>query len=598
MTKPDARTLMVRSLNETRLLHPPTYVASRLLADSIASEATSGWTPKAVLRKFPLQRTPRLFEIVHLKKAPPGQQLEYRQYLIPSPMTSLAEAITLSELATTAPFRTSNRVFSHLWPRSPDYPYNFQYYMSGYKRRNRAIAAAFRRDPARIAVVTDIRRFYPSIRHDLLRDRFYSALDQSDVAVPVRDTAGMLLHHITAHFKGRGIATGPEFSHTLANVLLAQADRDLETRYPQSYFRFVDDIVLVVDRRDQNSASQRIAAVLGDLGLELNADKTDVVSSEEWLGHGPSHRPASRESFEALVFRLKLYIALRPHRFRELSSTFAAEGFNIPLGRIRTASTAGRFRKAVELYYQRGWKVVLEALLDTPASLARSAHQLRVNFLSRLSTLAAVAVPDGPRRRLWHVNRIRFLTNRLLYLAPISEWGLITEAISDLHEFADTNALLRLLRSGDASTLLNMPGPAVTAAASLLHQIEGPRGQVELPSNLTFPQIHSASILLLFGVARGPVEGVFQTSESARDFLAFCSGQSRAVRSRNDFTYLDEIQSVQIIPNHDDFVEERLELDFLRSKRTVRRLHNQRPALKPGFSGRNNHFYPSSCLRF
>src|SRR5207248_6710219 len=109
---------------------------------------------------------------------------------------------------------------AHPWPRSPDYPYNFRYFMSGYKRRNRAIAAAFRRYPARIAVVTDIRRFYPSIRHDLLRDRFYSALDQSDVAVPVRDTAGMLLHHITAHFKGRGIATGPEFSRTLPNVLL------------------------------------------------------------------------------------------------------------------------------------------------------------------------------------------------------------------------------------------------------------------------------------------------------------------------------------------------------------------------------------------
>src|SRR5215472_5261614 len=597
MTKPDARTLRVRSLNETRLLHPPTYVASRLLADSIASEATSGWTPAAILRKFPLQRTPRLFEIVRLKKAPPGQQLEYRHYLIPSLMTSLAEAITLSELATTAPFRRSNRVFSHLWPRSPDYPYNFQYYVSDYKRRNRAITAAFRRDPARIAVVTDIRRFYPSIRHDLLRDRFYSALDQRDVAVPVRDTAGMLLHHITAHFKGRGIATGPQFSHTLANVLLAEVDRDLETRYPQSYFRYIDEIILVVDRRDQNSASQRIAAVLGDLGLELNADKTDVVSGEEWLGNGPDYRPASRESFHALVFRLKLYIALRPHRFGELSSAFAAEGFNIPLGRIRTASTAGRFRKAVELYYQRGWKVVLEALLDTPASLVRSAHQLRVNFLSRLSSLAAVTVPDGPARRRWHVNRLRFLINRLLYLAPISEWGLITEAISKLHEFADTNALLRLLRSGDVSTLLNMPGPAVTAAASLLHQIEGPRGQVKLPSNLTFPQIHSASILLLFGVARGPVEGAFQTSESARDFLAFCSEQTGAVRSRNDFTYLDEIQAVQIIPNHDDFVEERLERDFFRlkpataGKLIVRRLHNQRPALKPSFNRQNNYFY-------
>ena len=27
-------------------------------------------------------------------------------------------------------------------------------------------------------------------------------------------------------------------------------------------------------------------------------------------------------------------------------------------------------------------------------------------------------------------------------------------------------------------------------------------------------------------------------------------------------------------------------------------LHNQRSALKPGFNGRNNHFYSSSFLRF
>jgi hypothetical protein len=34
----------------------------------------------------------------------------------------------------------------------------------------------------------------------------------------------------------------------------------------------------------------------------------------------------------------------------------------------------------------------------------------------------------------------------------------------------------------------------------------------------------------------------------------------------------------QVIPNQDDFVEECLERDFLRLKRTFRRLHNQRPA--------------------
>src|SRR4030095_5792491 len=39
------------------------------------------------------------------------------------------------------------------------------------------------------------------------------------------------------------------------------------------------------------------------------------------------------------------------------------------------------------------------------------------------------------------------------------------------------------------------------------------------------------------------------------------------------------LENSQIIPNHDDFVEERLERDFFRLKRTFRRLHYQRPEL-------------------
>src|SRR5207247_10178762 len=39
------------------------------------------------------------------------------------------------------------------------------------------------------------------------------------------------------------------------------------------------------------------------------------------------------------------------------------------------------------------------------------------------------------------------------------------------------------------------------------------------------------------------------------------------------------LENSQIIPNHDDFVEECLERHFFRLKRTVRRLHDHRPAL-------------------
>src|SRR5436305_1954698 len=129
----DSRTLMIRSLNETRLLHPPTYVASRYLAASVAADSASSWTPQAILRRFPSQALPRLFGIVRLKKALPERPLEYRHYLIPSPVTSLAEAIVLSHLSTQSAFQKSSRVYSYRWPQSIDHPYNYQHYISGYK---------------------------------------------------------------------------------------------------------------------------------------------------------------------------------------------------------------------------------------------------------------------------------------------------------------------------------------------------------------------------------------------------------------------------------------------------------------------------------
>ncbi len=71
-------------------------------------------------------------------------------------------------------------------------------------------------------------------------------------------------------------------------------------------------------------------------------------------------------------------------------------------------------------------------------------------------------------------------------------------------------------------------------------------------------------------------------------------GHQRARRARSP--------RMRIISDHDDFVEGCLEPatagKLIRLKRTVRRLHNQRPVLKLGFNGRDHHSYSSSCLRF
>src|SRR5207247_8050193 len=84
----------------------------------------------------------------------------------------------------------------------------------------------------------------------------------------------------------------------------------------------------------------------------------------------------------------------------------------------------------------------------------------------------------------------------------------------------------------------------------------------------------SASELVVFVFEQDVERG--ERSVTTRDILL----QVELVRIAQFITrvYL-LLENSQIIPNHDDFVEECLERDFFRLKRTVRRLHDQRPAL-------------------
>ena len=135
----NSRTLAVRCLNETRLLHPPTYVASRFLADSLASVENSSWTSKTVSRRYSVQVTPRFFKFQRYKKRLENNRIEYRDFLVPSPRTCLAEALVLEKLSSLEAFRKPTSVYSYRWPSYPACPFNFDHYANGYRKRNAEI---------------------------------------------------------------------------------------------------------------------------------------------------------------------------------------------------------------------------------------------------------------------------------------------------------------------------------------------------------------------------------------------------------------------------------------------------------------------------
>src|SRR5581483_2106462 len=126
-------------------------------------------------------------------------------------------------------------------------PYNYEHYFDGYQARNDAIARHLSSNRGDVALVADIEKFYPSIRHERLSPQFLKRLENAGLALSVNQTVRKLFEHLLAEFpSGQGIPTGPAFSPMLADVCLSHVDAQLIEKYGDRYYRYVDDFVFVV----------------------------------------------------------------------------------------------------------------------------------------------------------------------------------------------------------------------------------------------------------------------------------------------------------------------------------------------------------------
>ena len=96
-----------------------------------------------------------------------------------------------------------------------------------------------------------------------------------------------------------GIPVGPPLSHVFGNLALENVDAQMLKVYGDRYTRYVDDIVLVVDREEEKDAKKLIESILQGEGLSTHPEKSDTLSSEEWIENVPSipvrPRPGSFE---------------------------------------------------------------------------------------------------------------------------------------------------------------------------------------------------------------------------------------------------------------------------------------------------------------
>lgn len=145
-----------------------------------------------------------------------------------------------------------------------------------------ARVAALRRQGYRTVVDGDIVRYFERVPHE----RLITTLERHVADTRLVDLVGLWLEHHDG--SGIGLPQGSPLSPLLANLYLDAVDEAIEGRGVR-LVRFADDFVLLCKSETVAvEALARMAALLGEHGLELHPGKTRVVPFDEgfrFLGH-------------------------------------------------------------------------------------------------------------------------------------------------------------------------------------------------------------------------------------------------------------------------------------------------------------------------
>lgn len=251
-----SRKLAIRALNEARRTDPLAYLSLRYTAATTVGMKDE-WAREVAPRIVMGRGDSTFVESQQFKELNAAGSPEFRTVRYCGGPHQLAEAALIEACSTAGgPFIPRDSVYSYRYPSSSSYEGVFTPYFELFAKRQDDIGRRCRQFTRHTVVYLDIKSFYPSVKVTKVRAAWKRACRNSTLDPFWVDFGHYLIDLQFLHKDG--LLIGPLFSHLLANLYLAEFDREMERRFPKRYFRYVDDFAFVVKHEDKDSLNRTL----------------------------------------------------------------------------------------------------------------------------------------------------------------------------------------------------------------------------------------------------------------------------------------------------------------------------------------------------
>jgi len=571
--------LAIKALNQYRKRDVIPYLGLRYYLDNISARRDR-WIQEISCPLVQNQSKVAYIKTYHFKEESNDGSYIHRDIYLPTPNEALAETALLNELSKLELFKSQPYVYSYYFADETKDVGLFKPYFNGLKERQKAIAEACHDTSNNVVLYTDIMKFYPGIQ---AKDALTVWKEYSEKAA-LSEKYVQLGEKLLANYKsvcgqdksaGKGILTGPLFSHVIANLLLDEIDKEMHQLTKGKYWRYVDDITLLGSENEVLNWRKKLQELLDELGLRLHSGEKDFqLSSDDWLESENDFESAMGVEWISLIADTKRFLIANPGHssMGKLTSAFRDKDIRLPLldysQVVKESHYLQRFKDWVNAYSMNNWSLKKVKRIDIEHLLC-SVEIAKKSLQKELDELLSKPTPHTPYERKRRIPKLRFLSGRLLFLVNSEELKTLAEKLSDYPELSLLIQVMLAVATRDVTEILKMGSNATQAAAQLLRVRDDP-----LTFNIKIMDdiIDQSLAILTFNGIKYQCNDEKQPSELRQFSLAY--NQSKLMNSEDGF--IREIACLHGMgePRHSSLLDQAFDRDEELALDVINQLQN------------------------